>query len=192
MERRSRRRSCPFGSWRWRLASVSKYAEIIAGKIHIGAGATGPGGVGLSGNNRPAGVRDGHRENIAIGRYHDYKSLAAPMTYAFTPYAIADGTNDFNVTSLRGNAVLRWEYMPGSTLYLVWTQTREDLIPHSGNFDLYLVNLDGSGLEQITFDDQFDGFPMFSPDGKSLVWASNRGDAAGTHDTNLYLADWRQ
>ena len=33
---------------------------------------------------------------------------------------------DFNYISLRGNAVLRWEYMPGSTLYLVWTQSRQD------------------------------------------------------------------
>lgn len=30
---------------------------------------------------------------------------------------------DFNVRSLRGNAVLRWEYRPGSTVYLVWTQS---------------------------------------------------------------------
>jgi hypothetical protein len=28
--------------------------------------------------------------------------------------------------SLRGNAVLRWEYSPGSTLYFVWTQSRSD------------------------------------------------------------------
>jgi hypothetical protein len=33
---------------------------------------------------------------------------------------------DFNFKSLRGNAVLRWEYRPGSTLYLVWTQSRSD------------------------------------------------------------------
>ncbi|HEU4563605.1 MAG TPA: DUF5916 domain-containing protein [Gemmatimonadaceae bacterium] len=33
---------------------------------------------------------------------------------------------DFSRGSLRGNAVLRWEYRPGSTLYLAWTQTRED------------------------------------------------------------------
>jgi hypothetical protein len=33
---------------------------------------------------------------------------------------------DFNFKSLRGNAVLRWEYLPGSTLYLVWTQSRSD------------------------------------------------------------------
>ena len=36
------------------------------------------------------------------------------------------GNQDFNFKSLRGNAVLRWEYMPGSTLYLVWTQSRQD------------------------------------------------------------------
>ena len=29
---------------------------------------------------------------------------------------------DFSSRSLRGNGVLRWEYRPGSTLYLVWTQ----------------------------------------------------------------------
>lgn len=31
---------------------------------------------------------------------------------------------DFSVRSLRGNAVLRWEYRPGSTLFFVWTQQR--------------------------------------------------------------------
>ncbi len=33
---------------------------------------------------------------------------------------------DFNIKSLRGNAVLRWEYLPGSVIYFVWTQTREE------------------------------------------------------------------
>ena len=32
----------------------------------------------------------------------------------------------FHLASLRGNAVLRWEYSPGSTLFLVWTQNRSD------------------------------------------------------------------
>jgi len=58
------------------------------------------------------------------------------------------------------------------------------------NFDLFLINVDGTGLEQITFSDQFDGFPMFSPDGKKLVWASNRNSAVPT-DTNLFIADWK-
>jgi len=33
------------------------------------------------------------------------------------------GNPDFAFRSLRGNAVLRWEYRPGSTLFLVWTQS---------------------------------------------------------------------
>jgi hypothetical protein len=36
------------------------------------------------------------------------------------------GNPDFNVRSLRGNAVLRWEYLPGSVIYFVWTQTRSE------------------------------------------------------------------
>jgi len=37
------------------------------------------------------------------------------------------GNPNFNYRSLRGNAVVRWEFRPGSTLFLVWTQSREDM-----------------------------------------------------------------
>jgi len=40
--------------------------------------------------------------------------------------SIEIGNPDFNVRSLRGNAVLRWEYLPGSVIYFVWTQTRSE------------------------------------------------------------------
>lgn len=40
------------------------------------------------------------------------------------PYSFSNP--GFNYKSLRGNAVLRWEYRPGSALYLVWTQSRSD------------------------------------------------------------------
>jgi Tol biopolymer transport system component len=52
-----------------------------------------------------------------------------------------------------------------------------------------VINLDGSGLEQITFSDAFDGFPMFSPDGSKFVFASNRRDKSGS-ETNVMIADW--
>lgn len=47
--------------------------------------------------------------------------------------SITLGRPDFDYRSLRGNAVLRWEYMPGSVLFLVWTQSREDFEP-AGDF----------------------------------------------------------
>ncbi len=42
---------------------------------------------------------------------------------------------DFNFRSLRGNLVFRWEYLPGSTLFLVWTQDRNSELAR-GDFDL--------------------------------------------------------
>jgi Tol biopolymer transport system component len=57
------------------------------------------------------------------------------------------------------------------------------------SFNLFMINVDGTGLEQITYDAVFDAFPMFSPDGKKLVFSSNRNNY-GTHDTNLFVADW--
>ena len=49
--------------------------------------------------------------------------------------------------------------------------------------------VDGTGLERVTYNESFDGFPMFSPDGKKLVFASNRNDAK-PGDTNIFIADW--
>ena len=49
------------------------------------------------------------------------------------PFTI--GNPDFNRRSLRGNAVLRWEFRPGSTIFLVWTQSRENTGPE-GDFRL--------------------------------------------------------
>ena len=92
---------------------------------------------------------------ISTGEYGRIKELARPRSLDFIgPGAGAwtcdpatglfdpDGagpedaySNDFNFKSLRGNAVFRWEYRPGSTLYLVWTQQRTDE-QATGAFDL--------------------------------------------------------
>ncbi len=61
---------------------------------------------------------------------------------------------------------------------------------HGFDFQLYVINADGTGLQQITDQSVFNAFPMFSPDGKKLVFSSNRNNG-GTHDTNLFVADWK-
>ncbi len=82
---------------------------------------------------------------VSTGRFADFKELAEPRTFDFVHYgagAVRSGGTvsvtptvgapfsfsdpDFDFKSLRGNAVLRWEYLPGSTLFLVWTQERTD------------------------------------------------------------------
>jgi len=57
-------------------------------------------------------------------------------------------------------------------------------------FDLFAIGVDGKGLERITSMPGFDSFPMFSPDGRWLVFASNRGQKK-PGDTNLFVAEWR-
>jgi hypothetical protein len=98
---------------------------------------------------------------IGTGDYRNYKDLRAADTFEFDFYgrhegstiAFADGVYtvdpdgadgaakpfsfrdpDFNLKSLRGTIVLRWEYRPGSMLYFVWTQRRSDS-SHPGDFD---------------------------------------------------------
>ncbi len=44
------------------------------------------------------------------------------------------GDRDFNARSLIGNAVLRWEYRPGSTVFFVW-QRQQDARASIGDFD---------------------------------------------------------
>lgn len=87
----------------------------------------------------------------AVGDFRDFKEFAQAMTFDFHFYgqngstisradgiytADPDGEGpipaftfrdpDFNLKSLRGTVVLRWEYRPGSMFYFVWTQLRED------------------------------------------------------------------
>jgi Tol biopolymer transport system component len=52
-----------------------------------------------------------------------------------------------------------------------------------------MINVDGSGLERLTTSDTFDAFPVFSKDGRWLVFSSNRGGR--DRETNLFLAEWR-
>ncbi len=61
--------------------------------------------------------------------------------------------------------------------------------PLGRTFELYLIGVDGEGLERVTYNDSFDGFAMFSKDGKTLVFASNRNNAS-MGDTNVFVADW--
>lgn len=99
---------------------------------------------------------------LAAADFHDYKEFARPREFEFEIYGQDRGTisrsatgvytvdpdgalgtapsftfgdRDFNRRSLRGNAVVRWEYRPGSALFFVWQQSRFASV-FSGEFDL--------------------------------------------------------
>lgn len=67
---------------------------------------------------------------IASGGYSEYKSLARPRSGDYTPLGehSSAANPDFNFRSVRGSAVVRWEFRPGSALYVVWNENRSDQV----------------------------------------------------------------
>lgn len=75
---------------------------------------------------------------VSAGSYSDYKELidgrAERYEDRYQPYAYSGNAN-FNIRSFRTTNVLRWEYRPGSQLFLVWQQGRSDYLDH-GDFKI--------------------------------------------------------
>ena len=67
---------------------------------------------------------------VSSGNYTQFKELvngrALDYDDRYAAYAYA-GSPDFKVLSFRTTNVMRWEYKPGSTLFVVWQQGREGL-----------------------------------------------------------------
>ncbi len=123
---------------------------------------------------------------ISSGKYTNFKELTRPRSFDFEVYgtgsstltetksadgsvfysADPDGTGpaspitfdnpDFNTKSLRGNTVLRWEYLPGSVVYFVWTQSRYNQTNNDGNFQFnnsvdHLFNTQADNIFLVKF-----------------------------------------
>jgi len=64
--------------------------------------------------------------------------------YNYRPYSLSGGYGssvdgyeaDYNYTALNSTFLIRWEYVPGSTLYLVWTRSRPEVDYAVNDFDL--------------------------------------------------------
>jgi len=68
----------------------------------------------------------------STGSYSDPRWLATPDSYDLRPYDIQASDYDFNVGEVNVNVVYRWEYRPGSTLFLVWTHGKFRFDQRSG------------------------------------------------------------
>ncbi len=74
---------------------------------------------------------------VSSGNYTNFKALVDGRSKSYegryTP-TVYTGNPDFNYRSFRTTNVLRWEYKPGSTLFVVWQQGREDSVGY-GDFN---------------------------------------------------------
>ena len=76
---------------------------------------------------------------ISAGKYSHFKEVIAPRAAKYDeryqPYDY-DSNPDFNFKQFRSNLVIRWEYRPGSVIYLVWSQGRTNFEEEYGSFRL--------------------------------------------------------
>lgn len=118
----------------------------------------------------------------------EYKDLLAEGLVAPTRMEVftanADGTDARQITSL-GQANWAPNFLPDGRI--VFCSNYE--YPRGFPFNMYTVDADGKNIQKISRDKGFDAFPMFSPDGKKLIFCSNRNNR-GTRDTNIFIADW--
>ncbi len=78
---------------------------------------------------------------VSKGRWSNMRELSATPRAAaysdrFQPFA-GPTPGDFNFKFFNSNMVVRWEYKPGSTLFLVWSQGRDDFEPTMGSRNTY-------------------------------------------------------
>ncbi|MFN5938375.1 MAG: TolB family protein [Sphingobacteriales bacterium] len=119
-----------------------------------------------------------------------YKELLAEGLVAPTKMEVytadIDGKNLRKETAL-GQANWAPSYMPDSKR-IIFASNHE--YKRGYPFNLYVLNPDGN-MEKVSRDKGFDAFPMFSYDGKKIVFCSNRNNG-GTRDTNIFIADWKE
>src|SRR5256885_1490549 len=98
---------------------------------------------------------------VSKGTYSNVRELANPRAASYDdryqPYAVTS-PDQFNFKQFRSNLVLRWEYRPGSTLFLVWNQGRQDSAPAqgtrsiAGDFrDLFDAHPDNTFLLKVSY-----------------------------------------
>jgi TolB protein len=120
----------------------------------------------------------------------EYKSLLADGLVAPTRMEVfmanADGSHVRQVTAL-GGANWAPNFTPDGGI--IFCSNHE--YPRGFPFNMYLLDPATGKQEKISRDKGFDAFPMFSRDGKKILFCSNRNNG-GTHDTNIFVADWVQ
>jgi Tol biopolymer transport system component len=101
----------------------------------------------------------------------------------------ADGSNKTQVTDNGRSNFAPFFFPDGKRI--IYSSNAATPPDHQGRplFHLHSIGDNGKQSEQITFNGNFNSFPMFSTDGKQVVWSSDRNTTA-KGEFNIFIADW--
>lgn len=129
---------------------------------------------------------DGTRIVYRGSRTEDYRAL---QIYVMN----ADGSGKRQLTNGGGTSFAPSWHPDGHRI--VFSSNMNAPADNRGDFDIYLLDLDASqgapGAHPVKLTDftGFDGFPVFSPDGRKLAFASNRAGVS-IYQTSIFIADF--
>lgn len=104
-----------------------------------------------------------------------------------------DGEHEVQLTNNLGE--VNWcPYFHPSGRYIIWSSADYSRGPAGATFNLFTMDIamtedafTGGEVRQITFSEAADVLPVFSPDGKQMMWTSTR---TSDGSSQLWIADW--
>lgn len=94
--------------------------------------------------------------------------------------------DEVQLTNLDG--IVNWgPYWHADGEHIIWSTSMHGHY----NYELYWMSIKTKKMQRVTHTMGADVLPVFSPDGKKLMWTSTRGkDRTGKHISQLFIADW--
>jgi Tol biopolymer transport system component len=102
----------------------------------------------------------------------------------------ADGRNVTRLTFGPGQNVIPSWSKDGRQIAFASTRDGADQTTvRARDFEIYVMNADGTGITRLTNDAALDLYPAYSPDGRRIAFVSTRDHPDGTNNTDLYVMD---
>lgn len=124
----------------------------------------------------------------------DRKPKSMVGEIAFTSSMDKDGAHDIYVIelpSLQTRQLTKTEGDGVENIWIDWSLAGKITFASTrdGNYELYMINPDGSGETRLTENNYFDGYPTLRWDGKQLAYSSSPPPRRGMPQKDIYIMD---